>query len=564
VRALSILHPNLCVTGDPDQSIYGWRGANIDNILRFERDFPTAQVVRLEQNYRSTQAVLRVADQLIQNNVRRMSKSLVTDNDHGRPVRLVAYPTPQHEATDIVDSIVAAMHHVGREPKDFAILYRANWLSRTFEHELRARQIPYLIVHGQEFYQRREIKDVFAYLHLMNNPNDHVAIQRIINVPPRKIGKATLDKLKRDALDQRRSILESARLCGLNESISKQAAAKVAAFVATYDRLGEVRQETSVRKIIQTVLAVTGYRDFLLEDDSENGHERAANVDELLVAAEEFDHQHPEDGGLEAFLESTALVNDVDDLDGETNAVSLMTLHAAKGLEFPVVYIVGLEDGLLPHERSSHSDAEIEEERRLLFVGITRAEEELQLSRVVHRNRRGERWPTIASRFLMELPRAEMEVFGSTSYEFYGSDEPAIDRSDADDPLADDFDWETGQFREAPGGFAAPGNAPQADEPPRPTDANKKPRLMTAAKMFDIPSTSQSSSRARIPVEVFQQGMPVEHPEYGAGIILTLSGTGQKRVAQVAFADCELSFRLAHCPLRPIQLPVSSPPSPGA
>ncbi len=412
-------------------------------------------------------------------------------------------------------------------------------------------------MHGHEFYQRKEIKDVFAFLHLMNNPHDNMAIQRIINVPPRKIGKATVDKLKIDAVQHRRSILESARKCGINELISKQAAAKIAGFVALYDRMCEVSREPSVRKIIETVLAVTRYRDHLLEDDTENGHERAANVDELLVAAEEFDAQHPDDGGLESFLESTALVNDVDDWDSQSNAVSLMTLHAAKGLEFPVVYIVGLEDGLLPHERSKHSDAEIEEERRLLFVGITRTQEELQLSRVVHRVRRGEMWPTIASRFLMELPREEMAVFGSTSYEFYGSDE-----SDADDHDNDDFDWDSGQFRESSGAFHT-SRPSTVKESRSPSELSSQPKLMTAAQMLHGDSKPLAGPRIRLPVEVFHAGMLVEHPEYGAGVIQSLSGAGNKKVAKVSFADCQHSFRLAHSPLQPIKKPTAAHPSNG-
>ncbi len=557
VRALSLRHPNLCVTGDPDQSIYGWRGANLDNILRFERDFPGARTVRLEQNYRSTKAILRVADQLIQNNRRRLSKGLHTENDEGVPVRLVAYPSPRQEAADIADAIQVALQNRGRAPGDFALLYRANWLSRSFEHELRSRRIPYTIVHGHEFYQRREIKDVFAYLHLINNARDNVAIQRIINVPPRKIGKATLDKLRVDAVDRGDAILEAARRCGLNTAISKAAAAKVAGFVAIYDRLCEFRHEPSMRQLIERVLEITGYREYLLEEDPEGGHERVANIDELLVAADEFDEQHPDDGGLEAFLESAALVNDVDEWNEASPAVSLMTLHAAKGLEFPVVFIVGLEDGLLPHERSSQDEESLEEERRLLFVGITRAKEELQLSRTVSRIRRGESWPTIASRFLMELPRGEMDVFGPTSYEFYGVDEdlPHVD---------DDFDWETGESQAAnrPGARdrrdvsheeAGEADADLVEESaPAYRATPAKFRLVTASQLAEPAAPKESRNRERYPVDLFSVGMLVEHPDYGAGVIQQLNGTGDKKVAQVDFGGDQHSFRLAHSPLRPV------------
>lgn len=533
VRALSVLHPNLCATGDPDQSIYGWRGANLDNVLKFEQNFPAAQVIRLEQNYRSTKAILRVADQLIRNNVHRLPKSLVTHNAEGEAVRLVAYPNPQHEATDIVECIATAIHQGKRQPRDFAILYRANWLSRSFEHELRLRRIPYLIVHGHEFYERREIKDIFAYLHLLNNPADQIALQRIINVPPRKIGPATVSKLKTDALANRIPLLEAARRSGLNPDLSKQAAVKVAGFVALMDRLGEVRTESSVQKIVETVVEVTGFRKHLLEDGSEDGHERAANVDELIAAAAEFDQMHPDDGGLEAFLEMSALVQDADEWESDGNAVSLMTLHAAKGLEFPVVFVVGLEDGLLPHERNLHSDLELEEERRLLFVGTTRAKEELQLSRTLSRFRRGQNWTTIASRFLMELPRAEMEVAGPTSYEFFGPDRDD-DGDDSFDPAS--FDDEV---------FVEPKPSP----PVRSTPSNLK--LVTAASMLE--EATSKPAFPRTPIESFQTGMLVEHPEYGSGIIKALTGKANKRVATVCFGDQERSFRLAHSPLRVVK-----------
>jgi DNA helicase-2/ATP-dependent DNA helicase PcrA len=531
VRALSMDHPNLCVAGDPDQSIYGWRGANLDNLLKFEQHFRGARIVRLEHNYRSTQSILRVADQLIQNNVHRLPKALVTDNEPGVPVRLVAYPQPQLEAADIADQIAVAIQRGLRSPKDFAILYRANWLSRSFEHELRARQIPYLIVHGHEFYQRKEIKDVFAYLSLLHNPHNHIALQRIINVPTRRIGQATVNKLKADAADRGCSLFEAARNAGLSPRLSKQSAAKVAAFVALIDRLGEIRTEASVETIVERVVEWTDYRESLIRDDTADGHERAANVDELITAAAEFDQMHPDDGGLEAFLEMSSLVNDVDDWETETSAVSLMTLHAAKGLEFPVVYIVGLEDGLLPHERNMHAELELEEERRLLFVGMTRAEVELQLSRNLTRFRGGQSWQTIASRFLMELPRHQMDVSGPSAFEFYGPDEGDL----GGDPDEGDLDFD-------PDSLIAP---PATRPTPNPGPGFK---LMTGSQMLEQGAASPIVSS--LPVEQFRPGMLVEHPEYGAGVVTELSGNGNKRVATVCFADQKRSFRLAHAPLR--------------
>ena len=416
IRLLNHNTQNLAVTGDPDQSIYGWRGANIRNILEFEKDYPAVSVVRLEQNYRSTKSILRVADQLIANNVRRKKKVLITDNDEGESVRLVAYPSPQDEAVDIADSIALAIQKGTRKPSDFAILYRTNYLSRSLEHTLRAAGVPYQIVNGHEFYQRREIKDLVAYLHLINNDKDMVAFQRVVNVPSRKIGKVTLARIRNYALANNMSMMDAARDIDKIETIKGATSTKIKKFTAMIDGLQQ-SATAEVETILRNVLVETSYREWLTMDGSEEGFERASNVDELVVAASEFDSEHPEDGGLEKYLEQTALVSDTDVWESTSEFVTLMSLHAAKGLEFKKVFIIGLEDGILPHERSSSDDEQIEEERRLLFVGITRAEEELQLSRCLNRFRRGSYWPAIASRFLMELPRDEMQVFEPSNHQ---------------------------------------------------------------------------------------------------------------------------------------------------
>ena len=271
---------------------------------------------------------------------------------------------------------------------------------------LRQCGVPYQVLNGHEFYQRKEIKDVVAYLHLLNNPDDSVAFERVVNVPSRKIGKVTLTRLQRYARDNSVSMMNAARNCDQIETIKKAVGKRILGFVEMIDRLSkEVGDE--VESVIRNILAETGYRDWLTEDGSEESYERAGNVDELVVAAQEFDNEHPEDGGLGRYLEQAALVSDTDVWESDANYVTMMTMHAAKGLEFPCVYIVGLEDGILPHERSKDDDDQVEEERRLLFVGITRAEEELQFSRCLNRFRRGSYWPAIPSRFLVELPRSE-------------------------------------------------------------------------------------------------------------------------------------------------------------
>ncbi|MCH2182444.1 MAG: UvrD-helicase domain-containing protein [Mariniblastus sp.] len=548
VRLLNHDTRNLSVTGDPDQSIYGWRGADLNNILEFERDYPNAVVVRLEQNYRSTGAILSVADQLIANNLRRKQKRLLTEKEMGEAVRLVTYPSPREESADIAEQIDLAIRQGGRAPSDFAIFYRANWLSRSLEHALGRMSIPYQIVNGHEFYQRREIKDVLAYLHLINNPRDNVAFERIVNVPSRKIGKVTLGRIREFAEAEKICLLDAARKCGLIETISKGAATKVAKFVALFDELSVLETEV-VEAIIQQVVTLTGYRDWLIQDDSDEGHERAGNIDELLVAAQEFDMEHPEDGGLEAYLEQSALVSDTDAWESEANFVTLMTIHAAKGLEFPSVFIVGCEDGILPHERSQESDDEIEEERRLLFVGITRAQEILQLSRSVSRFKRGAFWPAIASRFLLELPRGEMQVIEPAHLDLAPTDDLEHDQQVPFD--VDPWLHEGIQIDGSPEGTAesSEGNEPSApspttDAPGKKSDRPTFPRLMTGTELAE-------QGAARVHPSKFQVGMRVEHEEYGQGTIITLSGANLKRTATIEFDELgSKRFRLAFCNLQ--------------
>ncbi len=557
LKGLSQIHRNLAVTGDPDQSIYGWRGASLGNILDFESDFPDVTVVRLEQNYRSTRSILSVADQLIINNQRRKHKELITDNDEGIPVSLVAYPSQKQEAESIADTIGRHTQSGAREPRDFAIFYRVNAFSRSFEHALQMQGIPYQVVHGQEFYQRLEVKDLLAWLNLLNNPSDNLALARIINVPPRKIGEVTIKKIRQYAEENRLSLLDSARQAGLNSQMSAQAAAKVAAFVAIYDRLSEFAMGT-VEETLGHVLQKTGYRTWLELDDSEEGHNRIANVDELLAATQEFDNLHPDDGGLQSYLETAVLVNDTDSIDSNHNAVTLMTLHAAKGLEFKVVFIVGVEEGSLPHERSMQDEDQLEEERRLLFVGITRAEEELQLSRALYRFRRGANWPTVASRFLMELPRDKMTIieprnsgFGDDiEFEFNQEadsveNEPWFSADSNDEVRSTATDYKVGPKTTT--------QFDRTDETPR--HRHVRSRIQTAAELMAEVQSGETPT-ARLAPESYHLGMLVNHPEYGEGKVIVLGGHGRKRLATIEFFDGRNEkFVLAFCPLQPAASP---------
>jgi DNA helicase-2/ATP-dependent DNA helicase PcrA len=546
VRALSIDYPNLAVTGDPDQSIYGWRGANLDNILDFEKDFPNVKVVRLEQNYRSTKAILRVADQLIEHNVRRKQKGLYTDNPEGEKVRLFAYPTQRDEAEHIASQIAQEIHSGRRRARDFAIFYRTNALSRQIEHSLREHVIPYQIVNGLEFYQRKEIKDVLAYLHLLNNPRSDVALLRIINTPTRGIGKSSLQKLQEHARRKQIPLLDAAREAGLIKELNKKSALAIAKFVAMYDRLGE-SVLAPLEEIVGKVLTETGYREVLQNSEAEEDQERLANLEELLTAAREFDIRNPGQGNLEQFLEESSLVADTDAWEAETDKVTLMTLHAAKGLEFPCVFIIACEQGLLPHERSikDYDRDKLEEERRLMFVGITRAMERLQLSYAQYRTFRGISAPTVPSMFLMELPRHEMDQSSNLA---------ALNAtSDWEEPEGDvDFDFgaNVDDSSQLP---AHDDEYSQLDEP-RPKKQREKTLtsgLLTAADLL----ARQESPGRKVPINAFKHGMTVSHPEHGLGTITALAGEGPKRTATVQFFgdSQERKFRLLFANLTPVE-----------
>ncbi|MBS0207666.1 MAG: UvrD-helicase domain-containing protein [Planctomycetes bacterium] len=523
VRALSIEHPNLAVTGDPDQSIYGWRGASLNNILEFEHDYPDVTVVRLEQNYRSTKRILHVAADLIRHNRHRKEKDLFTENEEGQPVNLTCYSTQRDEADAIAGRISQLIAAGTFRPRDIAIFYRVNALSRTLEFSLREQGIPYQIVRGVEFFQRKEIKDVLSYLILVNNPRDNTALMRVINTPKRQIGPGAIEKLAAHATRYGMPLLEAARESGLIEALPKKTAVNIAKFVALYDRIC-LQAAGPVAELVETVLNESGYREMLAGSDDEEDQERLANVEELVTAAREFDNDHPEAGHLETFLEQVSLVNDTDAWDEEQDRVTMMTLHASKGLEFPVVFIVAVEEGLIPHERSRNDPLELEEERRLLFVGITRAEKQLFLSRAVYRDFRGQGRMTVPSAFLLELPLAEMDV---------------VDRglgAMAESHAA--IDWSTFEGHEADLS-ELPYTAPVRNEPA----VRTLPGVTTAAQLA---AAAGDTSLAAAPVSAtpsarpapdsFVAGMAVKHPEYGLGKIVSVSGQGSQRVATVAFA----------------------------
>lgn len=451
-HTLASEHRNLCVTGDPDQSIYAWRGANLSNILDFEGQYEDATVVRLEQNYRSTKNILAVADRLIGHNQRRKHKSLWTDNELGHPVTVVRCHDQQHEAHRVGEFFRGLHDEEGVPWRDMAVFYRVNSLSRVIEDEMRKRAIPYQIARGTAFFERKEIKDAVSYLRAIANVSDEVNLLRIINTPARGISDKTIKSLMAQAVAGGTNVLQV--MSGLATDDGRHGVGRLslnARALAAIKRFDSLLQHwrtavddpeaMSLRRFVQRVLAESGLEEHYRQEKNDPDAERIANLGELVSSAQQFDEEYDHEleatalpssaavsvdgmgeikagieagvGGLrkrlEAYLEQISLVNDVDSVDHQEGAVTLMTLHAAKGLEFPAVTIIGLEEGLLPHSQSQSDELEIEEERRLAFVGITRSQRRLMMSHVRQRTIFGQTLPVIASRFIDELADDDVE-----------------------------------------------------------------------------------------------------------------------------------------------------------
>ncbi len=519
IAALSQREPNLCATGDPDQSIYGWRGAQIENILRFEREFPTTSVIRLEDNFRSTPEILRVADALIAHNRRRKAKTLRTGNPAGPPVELRLYLDGRQEADRIAVEIEELVREGTRKWSDFAIFYRVNALSRTLETALGRHRVPYQVAGGVAFYERSEVKDLIGYLRVIENPRDRIAFLRTVNTPVRGIGKTSLDKFVRWADERGLPLLDAARGAP-RAGLPKRATGALVQYATLIEELSR-RSHGPVAELLAEILARTGYARV---DESTLANEqelqRRANVDELVSAARQYDEQAGVGGSLGGFLESASLAQDVDALNTDLGAVTLMTLHAAKGLEFPCVYLIGVEQNLLPHERSlrTNDPAELEEERRLLFVGITRAEGALILTHTLRREMHGRELSTIRSDFLGEMP---------------------LEERDCTDDRADGFAF---------GEVAAvqPVLAPKIS---RLEALRGSPYLTTGAAL-----AAGSHERVELPCG-FVEGMLVRHPRYGLGRVVEVSSAlSRHRTVTVAFeADGRTeSFVAAKSPLQPV------------
>ncbi|MCP1356247.1 DNA helicase PcrA [Aneurinibacillus migulanus] len=414
VKMLAAGHKNICVVGDSDQSIYRWRGADITNILNFEKDYPNARTILLEQNYRSTKKILEAANKVISNNFGRKPKNLWTENDDGAVIRYYTADSEHSEAYYIVDQIQKAVDR-GRAYRDVAILYRTNAQSRVIEEVFVKSGIPYNIVGGTKFYDRKEIKDMLAYLRLISNPDDDLSLTRIINVPKRGIGAGTVEKIATYAAQQGISMYKAIQEVD-QIGLSARFTDSVVKFARLITELESMQEYLSVTELAEEVLKRTEYREELRREGTLEARSRVENIEEFLSVTMEFERTN-EDKTLVAFLTDLALVADIDKLDeteeDKGNAVVMMTLHSAKGLEFPMVFLAGMEEGIFPHSRALFEEVEMEEERRLAYVGITRAEQELFLTRALMRTLYGQTKMNAPSRFIEEIPEHLIQAEGT-------------------------------------------------------------------------------------------------------------------------------------------------------
>jgi len=437
LRMLAAEHENICAVGDSDQSIYAWRGADIRNILDFEKDYPDAQVVKLERNYRSTQPILEGASGVIENNLARKERRLWTEREGGEKIRLYEAHDDRDEAMFVVSQVLSAVKRGDRHFRDFAVFYRTNAMSRVFEDELLKYDVPYVIVGGVRFYERAEIKDALAYLRLLLNPTDAMALRRIVNVPARGIGKTSVDRAAAVAERDGLPLLDAFRRM-LERGEAGRSAAKIATFLQLVDGLANEVRDLPPADALARILDRTGYLRALERDGTPEAESRIENLRELLTGAEDFEAQNEGDLGegrglLDLFLDQVALVSDLDGYDDAGDRVSLMTVHSAKGLEFPCVFLVGLEEGVFPHAAASRDPDGIEEERRLCYVGMTRAEEALTITFAQERRRFGSKSFGVPSRFLREIPPSVLAGEAPDARDPLGG--PTVDYSYAqDDP----------------------------------------------------------------------------------------------------------------------------------
>jgi DNA helicase-2/ATP-dependent DNA helicase PcrA len=512
IRSLSGTHGNVCVVGDEDQSIYSWRGADIQNILSFEKDYPDVRTVRLEQNYRSTKTILAAAGAVVANNEHRKGKELWTENDAGGKIEYFEARDPDQEAAFVAEKVMS--HRRVHPNQPIAVLYRINFLSRVLEEMFRRFDIPYRVVGGFSFYERAEVKDLLAYLTAALNPDDSVHLLRIINTPPRGIGKSTLDSLMDRAAQREIPLWQAIGSVVGEDTLPLRTRRALEGFRDLMDQFIEAAWSLDASGLLQRVVEKTGYAEILREEATEESLARVDNIRELMNAAQESEERGE---SLREFLDSAALVSDQDEFD-EAAPVTFMTLHTAKGLEFPVVFIIGLEDGLFPHSRSLNEQASLEEERRLFYVGMTRAEAQLYLTASRFRRTFGTMEPAVSeiSRFLREIPSHLVAGLAGLNEGLNEGPAGGLRGSGARERVA----WSgrsyntPGEVRGALDGGASSGLAPRA-----------------------------SGRRGGKPG--WSQGTRVKHPKYGFGTVLRAEGTGSEAKLTISFPNFGLKKLVA-------------------
>ena len=511
VQLLADKFNNICVVGDADQSIYGWRGADMANIMNFEKDYSNAKVVLLEQNYRSTKTILKAANGVIQNNNNRKDKKLWTDNVEGEKITYYRAQSEHDEARFIVSTMQQQVQEKGRKYGDFAILYRTNAQSRVIEDTLVKSNIPYKMVGGHKFYDRKEIKDVMAYLRLISNPADDLSFNRIINVPKRGIGGVSLQKLYDFSNIYDYSYLDAAKNVSLSPLTGK-AATETGKFAKMLTDLQQMAEFVSVTEIVEQMLEKTGYITSLEQENTLESETRIANINEFLSVTQEFDKLTDGESNLTDFLTDLALVSDLDQVEEEPQSeVTLMTLHAAKGLEFPVVFVIGMEEGIFPSFRSLMEEAEMEEERRLAYVGITRAEQELFITNAYSRLLYGRTQNNPPSRFMQEMDADVLEYANSANR----MSPPSVTAQPA--PTYRQR-WKTNRYEHADS---------QTYEPAQPTQSVSQQGNSGADKLG------------------WNVGDKAVHKKWGTGMVVQMTGEGDGLQLDIAFKDIGIKRLLA-------------------
>ena len=535
VKLLSGRTGSITVVGDEDQSIYKWRGADIRNILDFERDHPGASVVKLEQNYRSTGNILRAANAIIARNTERRPKRLFTTAGDGELIVLFEGETERDEA-DFVAGRIAAGLQEGMSPRDYAVFYRTNAQSRVLEDAMRARDLPYVVVGGTRFFDRAEIKTLIAYLRAIVNPTDGMALQRIINVPARGIGDATVERVAALAHQQQRSFWEALEDAAQSSDVLGAAPRKrVAAFVELMAGLRGEADGLGPAALAERVMEASGYRDALAAESSLESEGRLENLLELIAQMREYEKES-EEPSLVGFLERVALASDVDGYDAEKGAVSLMTVHTAKGLEFPAVLITGMEERIFPHARSVDDDSAVEEERRLCYVAVTRARKQLLLSRVRRRRLSGQELPGIPSRFLAELPADAVEAIVMERPAGYGGG-----GADGEGPWGGRWSRDRGAYdRDPPSRIPPPAPRGRTAAPPA------RPRSAGGELVVDYDEAPPDDAGPGLVA-----GMKLVHPQFGVGEVRGWQGVGADLKITLRFPQAGVKTILARFLTRP-------------